>query len=336
MKKKKAPSSASTWLDSATDLPRETQIVHKDRQRQQKFYRRFIVASVILLPISLFANIGLIGNAGSGDGATVVAPAVDSESRAAATMAVRTWLSNGTSPVPGAGTIVSWNDVTRMKRPAQTEKERNANPLPAWNIDVHNFTIADSNGQTYSSDIQVAVDPTTGSHAVSSPSLTPIPVDANFSTSDSPWYGLTVLPAPDSVVTAVKAWSNAYTSGDAASLRQAVGDQNGEHVYVPLGGVVSHSIEVSQAAELPALKEGDLSNTMLVRVQLTVGWAGAAAPTNDDPAAVTSYDLLVDGSNTAAPKVVAWTGPGMGLKAQPFQNALNGRSGSIIIPVKEG
>lgn len=335
IRKKKSPSSASSWLDSAVELPRETQVVNRDRQKQQKFYRRFIIASVILFPISLVANIGLLGNSQGTEVAAVSDSETDSESRAAATIAVRAWLASTPSPVPGSGQIVSWNTAVRVDRPVQTEKQAMAIPLPLWDIDVHNFTIVDSNGQTYSVDVQIAVDTASGSHAISIPSMTPITVDQTFSSSVAPWYGVTISSAPDSVITAINAWSNAYTSGDAAALRQAVGDTNGEHVYVPLGGVVSHGTEVQQSAELPAAREGDESSTMVVRVQLSIVWAGAPPLADGQEAPLTAFDLLIRGSNTAAPAVVAWVGPGLGLTATAYQNALDGRSGTIIIPTEK-
>lgn len=341
-RKPKTPKTASSWLDSAEELPRETQVVFKDRQRRQKWYRRVIVASTIMMPVTLLALIVALGNASRGGG-TVEAPVVDSESRAAATLEVRQWLSGTPSPVPGTGSIVSWNKVTRIDKPVQSEDEKRQSPLPAYDLDVQNFTIVDGNGQTYSVDVQVAVDPASGSHAIGTPSLTPISNDPSKTPSGSPWYQLISRAVPAPVNTAINAWADAYTSGQSDTLAQAVGDPDSKHAYVPLGGVIGHKVITGAASFMPTADEKSKNrdgsgDRMVVRVELALQYVGQPAldPNSNQKPNTITYDLLVTKANTAAPVVVAWVGPGLGPQAKPYQNALDGRTTTIIVPGKEG
>jgi hypothetical protein len=73
--------------------------------------------------------------------------------------------------------------------------------------------------------------------------------------------------------------------------------------------------------------------TMAVRVELAITWPSAeptsqtAGPTTPpaeppDAAARVAFDVLVTGADTAAPRVVAWGGPGTGPELTPFRNAV--------------
>jgi hypothetical protein len=341
MARMKTAARPDSWLGSAEELPRETQVVFKNRHRRQKWFRAVIIGSTVLFPFTLLALFVALGNANRSSGSADIKP-VDSESRAAATIEVRDWLAQNPSPVPGTGSIVSWNDGTRVQRPQQTADEARANPLPDYNIDVQNFTVVDSNGQTYSVDVQVAVDPKSGSHVIGTPSLTPIPNNPQKQPSGSPWYQLRSIGAPAPVQTAVNAWADAYTSGKSDTLGQAVGDPDGKHAYVALGGVISHKVNIGSAAWMPTAEEKDKSrdgssDLMVVRVQLAVQYVGQPPlDDTDQKGTLISYDLLVKKANTAAPVVVAWVGPGLGPTAKPYQNALNGRDTTTIIPSAQG
>jgi len=125
---------------------------------------------------------------------------------------------------------------------------------------------------------------------------------------------------------AVQAWAAAYTSGDPAALRLTVGDPDPARGYLPLTGVAAADTTVGPSTVLdPA--------TVAVRVELAITWP-TAEPAGSATAAVTSpaeppaaaakvaFDVLVTGADTAAPRVVAWGGPGTGPELTPFRNAV--------------
>ena len=335
MARKQPPSGASDWLSSADELPRETQIVYKDRQRRQWWYRLAIKGAVFSIPVIAILLIIVFGSM-SRPAAVTATESVNTESRSAATIAVRSWLSANPSPVPGTGSIVSWNNAVRVKKPVQSDQDAKRNPLPAYDTDVQNFTVVDGNGQTYSVDVQVAVDPKTGSHVIGTPSLAPIPGDPAQAPTGAPWIGLHSVGAPAAVTTAVNAWAEAYTSGKADTLAQAVGDSDPKDTFVPLGGVKSHSISITSAAWLPTADEAKAgavtSDLMVARVNLSVVYLGQTPPTHDNPGTFISYDLLIKKANTAAPVVVAWVGPGLGTTAKEYTNAVRDRVATTIVP----
>lgn len=337
MARKKTSSPTANWLDGATDVPREESAAGRDLVKRQRFYRRFIIAAVILLPISLVSNLLILGTVTNTPEVSSSVEQVDPVARAAATAAVEVWLDAEVSPVPGVGHILSWDGATTLDKPVQTANQAQSNPLPSYDMQTHSFTVVDTFGSTYTVSVLVAFDVDAGAVVLGTPSLIPnAPADTSALSTSSPWIGLQTTAAPAAVADAVEAWANAFTSGKPDSLRVAVQDDNAKHLYVPLFNVASHSVSLGQAAYL-AEPGADTSvavtssSRMIVQVRMSVEWAGSAPSTG--PLPVITYDLLVLKANGGAPIVVAWGAPGTGQSFEAYQNALTNRDSVSAPPV---
>ena len=326
------------WLDNAVEVPRAGVAANKDRSKRQRFYRRYIVAAVVLLPLALGADLLLLGSAAQKPVAAVQAPAVNIEGRAAAAVAVKKWLSSPRSPLPGRGSIVSWDGAKTIKKPAQTTDQKTQNPLPAYNLEVDSFTVIDGLGSTYTVVVQVAISATSGVLVLGTPSAIPIAAtDPSAFAGATPWFGLNTAQAPEAVVTAINAWASAFTSGDPNVLRLAVQDTKGTNVYVPLSNVASKKLDIVSAAYLPdpgadPAKPTTTSTTMVVQVTLSVLWVGMPPLASGDNLPTITYDLLVHKVGTGAPIVDAWGGPGTGPTLKTHGNALSGAK-SVPAPI---
>jgi hypothetical protein len=332
MAKKPKPSTLN-WLDDAEEVPRANTVAAVDRSKRQRFYRRFITATIILLPMSLGVNVLMYGQVGAGNAVVAEQFVPDPEGKAAAIIAVEEWLAQEISPLPGGGRIVSWDSAELVVKPAQTNAESKSNPLPAFNIETHHFTLVDGTGVTYRTDVAVAIDAATGAHVMSSPSAIPnaLAGDGGSAAGASPWFGLTSATAPSSVQDAVSAWAKVYTSGDPNALRLAVQDDDGQHTYVPLSNVTNQTVVITRSAYLPTT--GQTSGAapaknaqMVVQVTLAIQWSGVAEPQSGAKIPTITLDLLVSNAGGAAPIVVAWGGPGSGPTLTAYINALTGRS----------
>ena len=71
-------------------------------------------------------------------------------------------------------------------------------------------------------------------------------------------------------------------------------------------------------------EEVERTGDMVVSLTMTLPWNGQGA---DDSGAQTlaTYDLLVTGADTAAPRVVAWGGAGTGPTLSAYDNAVAGQ-----------
>jgi len=330
---KKTTPATSNWLDNAEEVPRANTVAHVDRSKRQRFYRRFIVATIVLLPLSLGTNLLMFGQIGAGSATVAEQFAADPEGKAAAILAVEEWLAQEISPLPAGGRLVSWDGADLVVKPVQTETQAKNNPLPAFDIETHHFTLVDGTGVTYSTDVAVAIDPKSGAHVMSSPSAIPNApaTDGGSASGAGPWFGITSSTPTSSVTDAVSAWAKVYTSGDPNALRLAVQDDDGQHTYVPLSNVASQSITITRSAYLP---DGDAepgaavakSSKMIVQVTLAIQWVGTEAPKSGEKTPTITLDLLVSNAGGAAPIVVAWGGPGAGPTLTAYENALTGRT----------
>ena len=205
-------------------------------------------------------------------------------------------------------------------------------------VEVDTFVVADGAGNTFTAQFQVALDGQGRARVLSGPSLTPLPVlDPDASRNAGPWPGRPAAPAPESVTAAVRAWAAAYTSGDPAALRLTVGDPDRARTYLPLTGV---------AAATPAVGASTVMDpsTVVVRVELAIRWTAAepagpaTSPATADPPPPppVAFDVLVTGADTAAPRVVAWGGPGTGPTLVPFGNAVAADSTRPTAPAPVG
>ena len=146
---------------------------------------------------------------------------------------------------------------------------------------------------------------------------------------------------------AVNAWARAFTSGDPAQLRLLVADEDATHSYVPLPAVELLEAEVLGAAPAPDAVTADADgrsvdpDILMVRADLILGWPGQKTQ-DRNPAdfASSTFDLLVVGTNTASPRVVAWGGPGAGPTLTQYGNAaagveINARDTEAAAPIEE-
>lgn len=254
---------------------------------------------------------------------------VSSPGKSTAFVAMETWLALDPQPLLG-GQIISWDGFEDIAKPEQTQQEAKRNPLPDYNFELHSFTLADGNGNLFTSKVQIAVGPgDSGSVAVGTPSLSAVPPTASISVV-SPWFGFSRSAAPKAVSNSVAAWATAFTSGDPAKLLLAVGDGNPDHSYMPLYGVKSVSSEVSFASYVPptgdaaeSYTQGQPTGKMIAQVKLIITWDGAPElEQGQRNTTVVTYDILITRANEASPQVVAWGGPGTGPTLETYQNAL--------------
>ena len=330
---RKNKSVTSNWLDEGVEVPRIQSSANRDRSRKQKWYRRAIWVSVVVLPFSLVMN--LLNSAHGG--ATVVhdsSSKVDTLARATATLAVQNWLNSTVSPVVGQGQIVSWDgeQTVPMPKPITDSSGKVTKIAPDYTTELQEFTVADALQQTFRVDVQVGVNKEYGATVLAGPSLIPIPqpdTDAfNNLKPASPWPGVSSVSVPSAVQQAIQVWATAFTSGDSSKLRLAVQDKNSSHTYQTLPNVAHQTTTVVSGGYLfPTEKEqvnsaGDTSSSMVVQVSMQIQWDGQPAPTSTTDVPASVYDLLISSANTAAPTVVAWGSPGTGPQLKAYQNAL--------------
>lgn len=311
--RKAAPNPLSQWV-AASEVP-VVDPPNQDRGvRRFRWYRRAVWSSVVLTPILVLAL--LISVSSTGGPAPVSGSAqVSSPGQGVATTRLWTWLPQ---VMPGAR-IVNWDGALPGPEPAN---DRNGVPVgPPTEREL--FVVADRNGNLYQAQVLVVLDPQAGPAVTDDPSLVPLPGSSSVGglSDTTEWTGLVDGTAPQPVVDAVDTWAAAFTSGDRAKLRLAVADPDGSHAYLPLTGVASAAASVTRSATWPVADGQVGDGRMVVRAELTLVWAGHPADPTRSAAGV-GYDLLVVGSLTASPRVVAWGGPGSGPTLTAFGNAV--------------
>lgn len=356
MARKKKNPRGDIWGDSASsaslnrvpdEVPRARTIAAK-KTTGYRFAKFLVWACVIAIPVS-----GLMWLSTNSQMSSIrydiahipASESVSSPGKSAAFVAMKTWLASNPQPLLG-GQIVSWDGFRNIAKPEQTQQEAKKNPLPDYTFELHTFTLADGNGNLFSSQVQIAVGPKdAGSIAVGTPSLEASPPTAPISVV-SPWFGFSRSAAPKPVTNAVAAWATAFTSGDPSKLLLAVGDGDPKHAYMPLYGVSAVSSDVSFAAYVPPTgdaaekyTQGQPTSKMIAQVKLTITWEKAPKlEQGQRNTTVITYDVLVSRANEASPQVVAWGGPGTGPTLTQYQNALVGnqikttqKSGSTFV-----
>ena len=306
----------SVW-DSAEELPRAGTADTNRMQRQVKLLRRYARASMVLLPIALLGVVLLASSASSQSGS---AASVDVGQQAVASAAVTRWLDADPAPLPG-GRLLTWDSM----RVVATTKADSATGTDAATLEEHSFTVLTGTGARVQVQVLVRV---AGAQVqvAGAPSLLMVEQEQTGRVDTAlQWPGSEPGAPSDEVVRAVKSWAAAYTSGDPAALRQQVGDPDSSHAYLPLTGLSGAQPTVGAGAWLTTQSGHSTNRTgyMVVRLTLPLAWNGG--PVDKDGkarAASTDYDLLVADAATAAPKVVAWGGPGTGPTLTPYANAV--------------
>lgn len=310
------PLVSGAWHDETAEV-REGLSLTKP-QRRARIYRVFIWVCMALVPPGAFALMASFGTGTQTEKSAAVAPAeVAGEARAAAVTAVAQWLASTPSPVPG-GTLVGWDrfDVASQVQDPENRAED-------FQIQVHYLTVASSTGALFSVSVPVSYSDLLGARTMASPSLMPVPPAVDMG---SDTYPEAVVVSTDEIVeSAVAGWTTAYTSGDPLALKQAIGDGSPNRFYMPLTGVTFSEPRILGAwSTSPASPDGATSGSapkqIVVQVEYDVTWGNQQSDEGNLP--LTTLDLLVDGADTAAPRIVAWGGAGSGMGLEPYGNAV--------------
>jgi hypothetical protein len=313
-----------TWWSDPVEVPRADLPSAKKLRNRTKWYRRVVFSTVIMMPIVLLALFVALAGGGGEDAPTVSGrpPATQAD----AILAVKKWMAQTPSPLPN-GEVISWDSYRKAKLPTGREALSDVDRL-----EVHTLTLTGGNGLLFHTQVQLAFGKSTGAVIVGEPSLVPLAPGAAAGSADSvsPWPTLEGSTATEGAETAIKAWAEAFTSGDPALLLNAVGDSRNGVSYVPLSGVTfSKEPTIGDVGALWGKDQsrndpGAVPERMVVTVQFEGQWNGTEVGLSQQ-LPVFTYDLLIDRANTATPKVVAWGGQGSGVWLKPYSNAISGR-----------
>lgn len=320
------------WLDNNPDeLPRADVALKDKADKRAKLYRIGIYSILFVgFPLSAFANLATLPKLLNPPVAAAAPQSqLTSETKSKAMLAVRDWLGQSPSPLPG-GTLLSWDGVDIQAKPELITNPDNNQVTEKQGLQLHHLTVAAATGQVFDTTVQVAYSPFRGVQAIGMPTLIPRAPDekAAFPNLKS-WPDLKPVNASESVTQAISAWVKAYTSGDPNALRLAVHDQAENRSYVPLKGATASDIQVSDVAagrneKIDASDSSAKPGTVIARVTFSVQWEGHPLERGQIPSQV-SYDVLVQDADKAAPAVVAWGGVGTGPDLTAFMNAIENR-----------
>lgn len=304
------------WWDEPDTLP---VVVDPNRGKaRRRVITIYLWVSAILFPFLIFTVIVLgvrtlsppTSSAGSGNDLTVTREAAQAQ------VEVEKWLAKVPSPLPG-GRVVAYTGS--VSKPAE---QRDGRDTEQRTLTTYSFVLADPQGKMFDTSIQL-VSGASGAVALAQPALVPIlppAVDA-AGQGEWPWPGVNSMPAAPEYAQAVNAWAKAYTGGDPAALKLAVGDPAANRFYMPLAGVTFTEVSVGQVgavwAEDQDRAQEPKPRQALLRVTVSAVWTSQPAATQNP---TLTYDLLLDRADTAAPAVVAWGPPGTELK--PYSNAV--------------
>lgn len=280
---------------------------------QRRLIKIYLWTAAILLPVTLCSVLLLAVRSVT---PPPTAPtngdqAAGSVETARAQVAVEAWLKSDPAPLPG-GRIVAFTGTHSADVPARDGSEPRR-------LVAYSFVLADQSGRMYQTSIQM-VHTADGAASTASPALIPLASGRGEQGQvEWPWPGVEPGTTTDVYEQAVAAWAKAYTSGNPAALKLAIGDPAADRHYVPLAGVTFADPAIGEVGALWA-EDQDRSTAaaprqVLLRVTTNAVWAPATE------GAPLTYDLLLDRADTAAPVVVAWGAPGAALAA--YSNAVH-------------
>jgi hypothetical protein len=315
------------WLNDAEELPRADIPSVGKTSRRVKFYRACLVGSLVLLPVSLLANVAYLPKLAEKPAAAPVSDnQLDSPTKGVAIQAVDRWLAQTPAPLPG-GQILSWDGVKIQKSPSTTT-DSNGQTTEHQGLELHTLTLVSGTGALFTTQVQVGYSPFRGAQVLGSPTLIPrAPDDKQAWPNLTAWPDLVKVTKTDAMAQAASAWVKAFSSGDPNALRLAVGDTADAHSYVPLVQATASDVQVGDVASVKPVSDAPADakpKQVVAQVSFAVVWQGQVVGRSDTPSRVT-YDVLIDQADTASPKVVAWGGAGTGESLVPFQNAVDGR-----------
>lgn len=333
MAKKKTPKGTPNddWVDLLDEGGRSEVVEQMPKSRLNKLLKPYMwVATVALVPM-LFLGIGTISNMNNQIEEVQTAVAnqqigASSQGRAVATIAIENWLAQPQPPLPG-GRILSWDGSRAVQRSERVdENNQDVSAKDKFESEINTFTLVDEYHRLWTASVLVKIDPRGGAKAEGGPSLMPKVSSATDGWEEgSPWPGIESDPSvlTDPLKTAVNTWAEAFTSGDPSRLTVAVGDPDNSHVYVPMSGIQSVEVNVTDGAT----QAYGVGSVVIAQVQLDILWAGQSPPQSGSTrnTVSTTFDVLVDKADTASPLVVAWGAPGSGPTLVKYTNAVTGR-----------
>ena len=320
----------SIWAD-AEELPRAGTADTTKAEARARLLRRYAIASMVLLPFALLAAV--LGFAGAGSSQPDAAGAGDVGQQSVASAAVVRWLDADPAPLPGAR-LLTWDAMRVLSSTPAGDPPGSQ----AARLESHTLTVLTGTGVRVQ--VQVLVRVSGQSVQVAgAPSLQMLTPEAGGAVDiAAQWPGTSQATPSDEVKRAVQAWAAAFTSGDPAALRLQIGDPDGTHTYLPLPGMQPADPDVGAGAWLTedGSSSGVKTGQMVVRVSIPLTWTGVPQDRGArSSVGFADYDVLVVDATTAAPRVVAWGGPGTGPSLTPFVNAVAGADASGSSPQQD-
>ena len=318
---RKSGTDPDAWWDLPDTVPSADSQTARKGRRWRRLITGYVWAAVILLPLALLAVFVLAGKQLGSESATTDTAVTGTQEAAQAQVALERWIGQDPSPLPG-GRVVALIDAT-----SQTPAPQQPGEAVDYRIATYRFVVADDRQNLYTTGVQLAIT-SDGPVLLAQPALLPIPATGTGAQGGQwPWPGVEAGTPQAAYTAAVNAWLAAYTSGDPAALKQAVGDPDAARGYLPLSGVALSSPSIGPVGYLwgDDQKRGEdaLPHQALLRVTVGANWTGKS-PSPGGTVPTLTYDLLLDKADTAAPVVVAWGNPGTAL--QPYGNAVTGRA----------
>lgn len=325
--KKQAAAQDEFWGHMAEEVPRADIAAVSKADKRIKWYRWYVKANLILLPVALLGILSCVPKLTEPTPEQIIPVSeINSPTKAAAMQAVTNWLGQYPTPLPG-GKLLSWDGAKVQSEPSITIDPSNDQPVETQGLQLHTLTLVTENGALFTTTVQVGYSEFRGAQVIGSPTLIPrAPDDVSKWANLTSWPNLSTIQASDSVKDAAAAWAKAFTSGDPKALRLAVGDQAANHSYVPLVQATASDVRVEEAAAPKAAEgKGAVENSPVItaRISFAVAWDGIEVDKNRGGAAPrVVYDVLIQQADTASPVIVAWGGAGSGESLKAYSNAV--------------
>lgn len=286
-------------------------------KRRYRAARRALYVSMILAPLNVIGLILMFSIVLNGTQATDPASAqitVSETGRTEAERALEQWLGGDESVFAGAE-ITSWDGTSNHESVESTEQD------VGYQLITHDFTIRTPDGIYYRAAVRTAVAPSKGVKVLATPTVTPLPPSAVADWEPTePTDGWESTSASASTTDAITSWAGAL-AGSPNELKLATRDEDPGHVYSTLTGIDVAGVSIVQAYS-PVGKDGDMdASTVVATVSVEISNPDAVEGQGDGSTTV-QYDVLVRGTDTAAPYVTAWGPTGTGITLTDHQNAV--------------